>query len=417
MAVEKGQPAYSSQLFVDHEPEICLVEQAVQDALARKERRARAITFYGERGSGKTWLSRHLGETLPKMHFDVGRVETLTLLLAPPTAERDAQTQCPHAACYFFDEADEAKDAQQAPETIVRQMLHWVCTQWGVAYAAGASASDLLYWLGRDLPRRSDVAFVLIVDSVFEFGKGNERLPWLEDYLLAPIASLDNGLVVMTGRGALFPWRSVPLRQDNIEQILPPFREDHVSEQLTRCNLNADHTKEITELGGGFPLNNYILGRAESLEAGLRELVEVLLDFVPEQTQRSIREALEALCVLDGFREREIAVMVACRRGQPDQAELTMEDARSVRDLLLKNHLMRWQDDGYVINESVRVAYRSYLQRLEPGLFAKLAQRALTLYEEWSDKFPNARSHYQQRAEQMKSLLDVAGIQAPTTAR
>ncbi|HAJ37634.1 MAG TPA: hypothetical protein DCL15_18355 [Chloroflexi bacterium] len=409
--MEKPQPAYRPELFVNHADEIELVEQAVREALARKPRRTRAITFYGERGSGKTWLSRHLGTALPHppdVQAQAKRVKVLTLFLAPPKAELDANASQQHQHCYFY----EASSAScQSPDQIVLEMLHWVCQRWEVTYDEQASAADLIYWLGRDLPQHDGVAFVLIVDSVFEFGKGNERLPLLEDQLLTPVASLDNGLVVMTGRGAPFPWRSVPLRQESVEKVLPPFHAQDVGEQLARCAFLADPARaaRIHALGGGYPLNTHVLGQADPPEAELEELVDALLDFVQSGVQRSVREALEALCVLDRFREREIAIMMARHRAESNGEErsegLSMEDARSVRDLLLDNYLMRWQGAGYVINESVRVAYRSYLQYHKPTLFAALGCRAIEMYRTWSENYPNAEMYYRRQAEQLGALL------------
>lgn len=63
--MEKPPPAYRPELFVNHAEEIAMVTQAAQRAVARQAKRTRAITFYGERGSGKTWLARHLGAMLP----------------------------------------------------------------------------------------------------------------------------------------------------------------------------------------------------------------------------------------------------------------------------------------------------------------------------------------------------------------
>ncbi len=415
--MEKPQPAYRPELFVNHAEEITLVQQAVRDALVRKSKRTRAITFYGERGSGKTWLARHLSTELPNLpdvQGQANRVEALTLFLAPPRVELDANAtqKCEH--CRFF---DESAAAQQPPVKIVEEMLRWVCQQWGVAYDEQATAADLIYWLGRDLPRRTGVAYVLIVDSVFEFGKGNERLPLLEDHLLTPVASLDNGLVVMTGRGAPFPWRSVPLRQESLEKVLPPFHAQDVGEQLARSALLADSARaeRIHALGGGYPLNTYVLGQADPPEAGLEELVDVLLDFVQSDVQWSVREALEALCVLDCFREREIVIMMTAHRR--DTAELSMEAARGVRDLLLDNYLMRWQGDGYVINESVRVAYRSYLRYRAPARFETMTERAIQMYRGWAAQYPNAQTHYRRQADQLEKLLASAGALAPTTVR
>lgn len=419
--MQKPQPAYRPELFVNHAGEIALVEQAAQDALARKQKRTRAITFYGERGSGKTWLSRHLGTTLPALPATAtgaalssdNRIEVLTLFLAPPRTELDANAAQQHQHCYFYAASSASR---QSPDQTVLEMLRWVCQRWEVTYDEKASATDLIYWLGRDLRRRTGVAYVLIVDSVFEFGKGNERLPLLEDLLLTPVASLDNGLVVMTGRGAPFPWRSVPLRQESVEKVLPPFHAQDVGEQLARSAFLADPARaaRIHALGGGYPLNTYVLGQADPPEDGLEELVDALLDFVQSDVQRSVREALEALCVLDRFREREIAIMVAHQRAQPKGVELSMEDARSVRDLLLDNYLMRWQGDGYEINESVRVAYRSYLRYRASARFAAMTDLAIRMYCGWSTQYPNARTYYRRQAEQLKKLLASDCALAPT---
>lgn len=342
------------------------------------------------------------------------QTQVLTLFLAPPQVEVGSHAQQESSNCLFFQAPSPA--ASQSASEIVERFLRWVCEQWDVTHDASASASDLIYWLGRDLPRRPDSAFVLIVDSVFEFGKGNERLPLLEDLLLAPIATLDNGLVVMTGRGAPFPWRSVPLRHEHSEVVLPPFQTQEVGEQLARCAVTTDpaHTTRVCQLGGGYPLNNYVLGQSEPPEAGLDDLVNVLLDFV-ERDELSVREALEALCVLDHFREREIATMVAHRRAGAGAAELGMEEARRVRDLLLENYLMRWHVDGYVINESVRVAYRSFLFYREPALYTAMVEHAINTYRSWSEKYSNAREHYRRQAEQLTLLPAHDGVPAPST--
>lgn len=422
--MEKPQPAYRPELFVNHVEEIALVTQAAQDAAARKAKRTRAITFYGERGSGKTWLVRQLGATLPTQlaaaphaaAVPPTHIQVLTLFLAPPKVEVDKHAQRESSDCLFFQAP--SPSAPRSAAEIVEQFLRWVCAQWGVMHDDNASASDLVYWLGRDLPRRADTAYVLLVDSVFEFGKGNERLPLLEDLLLAPIATLENGLVVMTGRGAPFPWRSVPLRHEHREVVLPPFRAPDVGEQLTRCAVttNPAHTARVHQLGGGYPLNNYVLGQSDPPEAGLGELVNVLLDFV-ERDNLSVREALEALCVLDSFREREIATMVAQRRAHTGTTELPMEEARRVRDLLLENYLIRWSVDGYSINESVRVAYRSFLRYHEPSVYAAMVDHAITTYQTWSERYPNARDHYRRQAAQLALLPAPDGVPAPNTTR
>ncbi len=393
------QPAYQKDLFVDHEREIQIVQDAVLDAIRRKPDRTRAVTFYGERGCGKTWLARHLGQHALK---DIGfeNVSVLSLFLAPPAAEPTPEKDAP----YWFVTGEKS----QAPQDFVDAALNWVCTQWGLLHTKKPTAAEMTYWLGRDLPRRVESTFVLLVDSVFEVNR--EWLPLLEDHLLAPIAGLENGIVIMTGRGAPFPWRSVPLRNAHREEVLTPFSPIGVTEQLERSKLDADLVRvaHIVSLGGGYPLNSYVLAQSVPPESGLDRLLDILLDFVNSDQQLQTREALESLCVLDRFREREIGSLLAfyrfCRERSEDTQLATAEEARRVRDILLENYLIRWEDDGYMINDSVRIAYRSYLQYQRPELFKCLLKHAERMYSQWAEQYPNARTHYGQQADYVRAL-------------
>jgi len=393
------QPAYREELFVNHEREIQIVQDAVLDTTRRKADRTRVVTFYGERGCGKTWLTRHLGRRVLK-DINFKDVSVLSLFLHPPVAEPKPGESDP----YWF----VPKEPPQTPQAFVDAALTWVCRQWGLLHTPDPTAAEMTYWLGRDLPRRADSTFVLLVDSVFEVNR--EWLPLLEDHLLAPIAGLENGIVIMTGRGAPFPWRSVPLRNAHREEVLTPFSPNGVTEQLERSKLNADPTRvaHIVKLGGGYPLNSYVLAQSEPPESGLDNLLAVLLDFVNSDQQLQTREALEALCVLDRFREREIGSLLAfyrlCLERSEDAEPTTTEEARRVRDILLDNYLVRWEDDGYMINESVRVAYRSHLQYRRPELFKCLLERAEHMYREWAEKYLNARAHYGRQADNVRAL-------------
>ena len=393
------QPAYQEELFVNHEREIKIVQDAVLDTMRRKADRMRAVTFYGERGCGKTWLTRHLARRVLR-DISFKDVSVLSLFLAPPAAEPKPGEDDP---CWFV-----IKETGQTPQAFVDAALTWVCRQWGLLHTPDPTAAEMTYWLGRDLPRRAESTFVLLVDSVFEASR--DWLPLLEDHLLAPLAGLENGVVIMTGRGAPFPWRSVPLRNAHREEVLTPFSPIGVTEQLERSNLNADPERVayIVKLGGGYPLNSYVLAQSDPPESGLDRLLDVLLEFVNSDQQLQTREALEALCVLDRFREREISSLLAfyriCLDRTEDAQRATTEEARRVRDILLDNYLVRWEDDGYLINDSVRIAYRSYLQYRKPELFECLLEHAEHMYAEWAEKYPNARAHYGQQAGYVHAL-------------
>lgn len=387
------QQVYRDELFVNHDSEIELVEDAVSAAVEREAERKRAVTFYGERGSGKTWLMRRLGNLLPKDFVDKN-VEVLSLFLAPPPVE---PVPAPDEPRWFAVESESTM-----AEAVVLEAVKWVCRRWAILHDPNAGLDELTYWLGRDLPRKTDRTYVLLVDSVFEVNR--DWLPRFEDHLLAPIASLENGLVVMTGRGAPFPWRSVPLRNDHCERVLAPFSEHAVADQLHSNHLNDDPARValIRKLGGGYPLNSYILAQADPPSLALDKLIRVLLEFVQRPQQSQASEALISLCVLERFREREISSMLTfyriCFEPSEPAPKFAAEDARRVRDVLLENALVRWEIDGYTINASVQIAFRSYLCYRNISLFEYLIDRAEAMYLEWADKYENAREHYRRQA-------------------
>jgi len=284
----------------------------------------------------------------------------------------------------------------------------------------------------------------LILDSVFETNWS--FLDHLERYLLAAFAALPRVLIVMTGRGRPYLWKSPYLRTEREEQSLTPFSTEQVAEQIRRSLSNAPHlppvvagmsdealtrfAQRVIDLGGGYPLTNELLASAfvrqaldrlpevENLEQALdRETINAdildavarrLLEVVPEERRDRLREAFDALCVLkEGFRENEMPYLLAALRNtQPEGSAYTIAAMRELRDRLIETNLVRWQDKRYVLDEAVRTVLEQYLKLQRRDVWRRLHACAADLYATWAQKYPGSRGYYDQRAAYHRGVLE-----------
>jgi hypothetical protein len=302
---------------------------------------------------------------------------------------------------------------------------------------------DLSAWLAQDVRKKleseRDLIICLILDSVFEANRS--FLDDLERYLLAALAALPRVLIIMTGRGRPYLWKSPYLRIEREDQSLTPFSLEQVAEQIRRslrdisvtANLSDEAieqlAKKVINLGGGYPLTNELLARAfvhqvrdrlskgDDLEQAinsatiddkvLEDVASRLLEVIPAQWRDKLREVLNALCVLkDGFREHEMPYFLAeLRNTKPEGLEYTSTAMRGLRDLLLETNLGRWQDTRYVLDEAVRTVLEQLLKLQKREVWQRLHARAANLYEDWAKRYPNSRQYLEQRAEYHRRVL------------
>jgi hypothetical protein len=284
----------------------------------------------------------------------------------------------------------------------------------------------------------------LILDSVFETNWS--FLDHLERYLLAAFAALPRVLIVMTGRGRPYLWKSPYLRTEREDQSLTPFSVEQVAEQIRRSLSSAPHlspavaglsnealtrlARRIIDLGGGYPLTNELLAGAfvrqaldsmpgdenleqaldrETIDAGvLEEVVCRLLEVVLEDRRGRLREAFDALCVLkDGFRENEMPYLLAALRNiKPEGSAYSMSAMRELRDRLIETNLVRWQDKRYVLDEAVRIVLERHLKLQRHNVWRRLHEHAADLYETWAQKYPGSRGYFEPRANYHRSVLE-----------
>jgi len=306
---------------------------------------------------------------------------------------------------------------------------------------------DLSAWLAQDVKQKLEsephLVICLILDSVFETNWS--FLDQLERYLLAAFAALPRILIVMTGRGRPYLWKSPYLRTEREEQSLTPFSVEQVVEQIRRSFGNAPNlspavaglsdealtrlARRVIDLGGGYPLTNELLASAfvrqaldrlpegGSLEQALdRETIDAsvlenvanrLLEVVPGDQRHSLDEIFNALCVLkDGFRENEMPYLLAALRNtQPEGSAYTIAAMRELRDRLIETNLVRWQDKRYVLDEAVRTVLEQYLKLQRRDVWRRLHACAADLYATWAQKYPGSRGYFDQRAVYHRSIL------------
>jgi hypothetical protein len=392
-------PPYTSELFVNRTAEIGLVEGYVQQMKGGEENLPRTIVFQGERGSGKTWLSLHLKRSIL---LNLPQVDVLLLGLSLPAEDLRAVQTSEEGE---WNIAKLSNDIRNDPDKCCKEIFSWITEQMHFDFRLDSDVEQLGSFVVNNLADRlSHRYLVLILDSVFE-----AEWPFLEKferYFLAPLAAQSHVLILMTGRGMLYPWISPYLRVRVIEERLEPFTTE---DSLKQIQLQVPESKvsisRILEVGGGYPIANvYLAKRGDDPEA-LNEVIDLLLSVIPLHQRDNIRKYFEALCVLEGFRDDEIKEMLGVYLPQGAPKDTTQ--VRAIRDQLVSSHLVQWKDGRYVIDEIVRRVLENYLmQTSEQDKWAQLHDRANQLYKGWAQKYPRFKEYYDQRAQYHEEKLN-----------
>jgi len=440
-------PVYKDDLFVNRDKEIETVTKALENIARGDAEQVRTIVFQGERGLGKSWLALHLHRSVLKQTSSdpppAYRILSLLICLTPPPE----RLQKGEREWYITNDNQIASGDERHYEHLLQELLAWIAEQLDIVRTPYASLRDLSAWLAQDVRKKleseRDLIICLILDSVFEANRS--FLDDLERYLLAALAALPRVLIIMTGRGRPYLWKSPYLRLEREDQSLTPFSLEQVVEQIRRslrdisvtANLSDEEFRQLAEklakkvinLGGGYPLTNELLARAfvhqvrDRLSKGddleqtindvtiddkvLEDVASRLLEVIPTQWRDKLREVLNALCVLkDGFREHEMPYFLAeLRNTKPEGPEYTIKAMRGLRDLLLETNLGRWQDARYVLDEAVRTVLEQLLKSQKREVWRRLHERAVNLYEDWAKRYPNSRQYFEQRATYHRGVL------------
>jgi hypothetical protein len=375
---------YSRDAFI-HRSEVDLIQGKFKQFFESggRESPPKAILFRGERGFGKSWLCFHLHRTiLPQF----SNLTSLYIALSSLPKEYDTV------------EGEWVIPQEPKPEETCKDLMVWVCDQLKIPYPNDPTLLEARRALvgGVETKFTSANALVLILDSVFEADW--DLLETVEQNFLAPLAELSNVFFIMTGRGRPYPWISPALRVGMEEETL----KDFPIEKLTRGN------RAIEEMSGGSPLVSYALLQSDDPVRALDEVAGYLLEVIPPTLERRrVREAFEALCVLDEFREGEMEVMIQayCQaRGEP----VPQKSIRDLRDDLLKTYLFRWEGGGFRVDASLRNVLQQYLKHHQPDLWKQLNCAAYKIYLSYAEKYQQYRQEYERLAKPFKEALSDA---------
>ena len=455
-------PVYKDDLFVNRDKEIETVTKALENIARGDAEQVRTIVFRGERGLGKSWLALHLHRSAihrsaikekASTRIPDYRIVSFLISLTPPPKELQVGEREWYITSNDISQIESGDERHY--EHLLQELLAWIAEQLDIVRTPYASLRDLSAWLAQDVRKKleseRDLIICLILDSVFEANRS--FLDYLERYLLAAFAALPRVLIIMTGRGRPYLWKSPYLRLEREDQSLTPFSLEQVTKQIKKslqkssqgspqespqdtliaANLSDEAieqlAKKVINLGGGYPLTNELLARAlvdqvlgrspksDDLEQAinsatiddkvLEDVASRLLEVIPAQWRDKLREVLNALCVLkDGFREHEMPYFLAeLRNTKPEGPEYTIKAMRGLRDLLLETNLGRWQDARYVLDEAVRTVLEQLLKLQKREVWRRLHERAVNLYEDWAKRYPNSRQYFEQRATYHRGVL------------
>ncbi len=382
--------AHQTSYFVDREEALAVVLEKVQALLRGEPVRNRTTTYYGPRGSGKSWLLRELHRRLRNSGEFRDKVVALFIALGP------ALTGIPEDGLHI--PADER--AEKWPLLAVGDLLESIIQKLGLGTSPSTSL-DTLCSLVIGGCRRQGCPVVVLVDGIDEMPP--EFLRELENHFLAPLSLEPYVLIVLGGRTRdprRYTWKMPELKLYADEVWLEPFDEHWTREQLARLTslgFSPAAAPEVLGAGNGYPLSNAVL--AEYLEGdpprwrdkakALQECADLLL----EHRDPALREYFRALCVLRSFDEDRMMPIFAVWFGTA--SSWTYQSCRRVREDMVATRLVRWDGvRGFVMDEAVRAVLENALRENEPEKWRALHRAAYDLFNDWVSRYPTARERW-----------------------
>lgn len=364
-------PEYSERLFVNRRSETALVLDKAQRLLSGQPVSERTVTFMGERGTGKSWLLKHLRTQLSEMPgvvpcvLDLAAYERWNSLVA------------------------------------VTAILQDLARRLKVKLRAGDPSQMSRRFLERVNKRLDDQVLVLLVDHVYE--SDWDLLDALEEYVLGPLAAEAQTLIVLAGRGRPYPFKTPELRFGAEFVDLDLFSESDTQAQLERQQRRSiSQTSQVYFLSQGNPLANYLLALKADPEEALNEVIDEMLKSIEDPGQRrKVREYLEALSVLQVFDEARIPHMLAAYYNDPKYRDWSHAQAREVRESLVDAGFARWdaQEGGYVLDKLIRWLVERYMKNNEAPTWERLQCAAVKLYETWARTYQRTQERWRQAYE------------------
>lgn len=387
----KSSSPYNRDKFIDREQEI----NQIISILRQSQPRVRAVIIDGDRGVGKTWLSLHLHRTIFKKERK-GLTSWLFSLWGPGEDYRP-----------WGDKPQENEHFVQENERLEFDgFLSIIIHSLSIELPPNPVLTEKVDVIRRYVQSHVDERFVLILDSAYE--SDWSLLEQLETHFLGNLLTLNNFFVIVTGRGRPYPWKT-PFIIEADHSKLDRFSIEQVQEQLTRFNLSSIlPIQDIYSIGGGWPLFTEFLARAENRNEALDIAANLLFDVVPQE-RPLIRKYFEALCPLDGFGEKEAALMV--QTYEPNG----IQDGRAICRKMNETRLISWKDGRYIMNPPVQKILEQYLPIQKPQIWIRLHCAAYRHFEkQYNDQaLSRFQFFFEKQMEFHAQALSEAGVHDP----
>lgn len=358
---EKFEPSssYEPGKFIDREEEI----NQVILLLSQEQSRVRALVINGDRGVGKTWLSLHLHRRVFKK--DIKGVKSWVFGLWSPGESYRPEGSNPQENEHFVRE-NKSIDLDEFLTIIIESL--------SIELPPNPVQAEKVDLIRRFIQQHADERFVLILDSAYE--SDWSLLEQLEDHFLGNLLTLDNFFIIITGRGRPYPWK-IPQLIEAIRFGLGTFSVDQIKEQLGKFGLSSLlEVNEIYKIGEGWPLFTEHLAHAKNKTEALEIAENILFAVIPPRDRERIRQYFEALSVLDGFGEKEAALLVGVYQTNK------VQDGRAICKIMNETRLVSWKNGRYEMNAPVKNILQQYLPLKDKEVWALLHCEAYSHFKE-----------------------------------
>ena len=398
-------PNYKSPYFVARTKEVETVLAKAKDIIASHAQQSpvtgRTIVFMGQRNLGKTWLLEKLAEELAGLDVYILKLDMEAYCHPEQMPDKCAKKP--------IEVVKELIDASAAA-------LHLQHPVMPVQEAKEITGKSKVF-IEAVQTKLKDKPLVILLDSVFEADW--DFLGKLEDYFLGPLAIEPYVLLVLTGRGRAYPWKTPELRLRASFYNLSPFDLDETKKQLQKlAELDGkpslpQKSEEIYHLSNGSPGAAYFLAQSpDDPVAGIDQAINDILAVAGEKTP-TLRKVLSALAPLGTFDEERILVMLPKAYPEdPAYQQLAYRQAREIREMIVDYAFARWDDasGGYKLDPTVANLLEQYLIRQKKETWQRLHCAAYRLYTGWAEQYPATKDSSQDEANYHQQKLEEAGF-------
>lgn len=225
-------------------------------------------------------------------------------------------------------------------------------------------------------------------------------IDWLEEWVLNPVVSLKNCLVIWTARSQQ-EWKTPYIRQQAQSQSLPPFDLEETTEQLQHrteafSDLAAEFFSQVYEVTQGHPAANaFAINQMrrwpekspERIKADL--LKDIFQNFILGYVFSSLkaqdeRTACELVALVRWFDTVMLRNLLREMKETQFQGE-SQEYFGSLLQRLKRTPLLTWEK-GYALESALRPLIRNYYLTCRRDEYIKAHETARTVYRNWLDK-------------------------------